>query len=579
MKARIIVPILLLVLLAGLCSACSKDPAESEPVTEAPSASAEVPSETSPETTAPENTEPAPPETTPQTPPESEPVETTPFEPAAVVIPAPEMGDKPRLSERPAEEIIDYLYDFGYDFMSDAGSKPDPKDPKKDKETVEKTLAMVREAEESPYSFMGHANYYLINNSYEKLRKAVCAYYEWPVIRLILESGTDGGTVVSEFQLWSLPDAFFGRDTKTTETGVRMAFISPSAQKPDFRRKMTIWLEPAETIFQKEQEEDPSTVLKDSAGYGSFSGASAVIYDHGDNAYTIYLRPEDGPAAVKIEASLTLEEMADLISGCRLFDAAKSETVSPSETTPSQPTVVIIPAPDMGDKPRLSEFSDEDLINYMLAYGVVWGSDPGPAGSAGYTKLAEETRNNVLAIEADPYGFYNRAVNYTEIAFVSEKIRCAVCDYYEWPQIRLTLKSADGDGAVLTDFQLWSLPEKTFHGRVVTATETGVKMTFISPSPKPQSGDFRRKMTIYLEPAKVITQKEQEEDPATALKDSAGYGSFSGASAIIYDHGDNAYTIYLRPEDGPAAVKIEASLTLEEMADLISGCRLFEMEE
>lgn len=326
MKARIIVPILLLVLLAGLCSACSKDPAESEPVTEAPSAqetpaaSTAVPSETSPEKTAPENTEPAPPETTPQTPPESEPIETTPFEPAAVVIPAPEMGDKVRLSERPAEEIIDYLYDFGYDFMSDAGSKPDPKDPKKDKETVEKTLAMVREAEESPYSFMGHANYYLINNSYETLRKAVCAYYEWPVIRLILESGTDGGTVVSEFQLWSLPDAFFGRDTKTTETGVRMVFISPSAQKPDFRRKMTIWLEPAETIFQKEQEEDPSTVLKDSAGYGSFSGASAIIYDHGDNAYTIYLRPEDGPAAVKIEASLTLEEMAALLSGCRLFD-------------------------------------------------------------------------------------------------------------------------------------------------------------------------------------------------------------------------------------------------------------------
>ena len=317
MKARIIVPILLLVLLAGLCSACSKDPAESEPVTEAPSASAEVPSETSPETTAPENTEPAPPETTPQTPPKSEPVETTPFEPAAVVIPAPEMGDKVRLSERPAEEIIDYLYDFGYDFMSDAGSKPDPK---KDKETVEKTLALVREAEESPYSFMGHANYYLINNSYENLRKAVCAYYEWPVIRLILESGTDGGTVVSEFQLWSLPDAFFGRDTKTTETGVRMAFISPSAQKPDFRRKMTIYLEPAEVITQKEMEEDPATALKDSAGYGSFSGASAIIYDHGDNAYTIYLRPEDGPAAVKIEASLTLEEMADLISGCRLFE-------------------------------------------------------------------------------------------------------------------------------------------------------------------------------------------------------------------------------------------------------------------
>ncbi len=316
MKARIIVPILLLVLLAGLCSACSKDPAESEPVTEAPSASAVVPSETSPEKTAPENTEPAPPETTPQTPPESEPVETTPFEPAAVVIPAPEMGDKPRLSERPTEEIIDYLYDFGYDFMSDAGSKPDPK---KDKETVEKTLALVREAEESPYSFMGHANYYLINNSYETLRKAVCAYYEWPVIRLLLESGTDGGTVVSEFQLWSLPDAFFGRDTKTTETGVRMVFISPSAQKPDFRRKMTIYLEPAEVITQKEMEEDPATALKDSAGYGSFSGASAVIYDHGDNAYTIYLRPEDGPAAVKIEASLTLEEMAALLSSC-LFE-------------------------------------------------------------------------------------------------------------------------------------------------------------------------------------------------------------------------------------------------------------------
>ena len=323
MKARIIVPILLLVLLAGLCSACSKDPAESEPVTEAPSAqetpaaSTAVPSETSPETTAPENTEPAPPETTPQTPPESEPIETTPFEPAAVVIPAPEMGDKVRLSERPAEEIIDYLYDFGYDFMSDAGSKPDPK---KDKETVEKTLALVREAEESPYSFMGHANYYLINNSYETLRKAVCAYYEWPVIRLLLENRTDGGTVVSEFQLWSLPDVFFGRDTKTTETGVRMVFISPSAQKPDFRRKMTIYLESAEVITQKEQEEDPATALKDSAGYGSFSGASAVIYDHGDNAYTIYLRPEDGPAAVKIEASLTLEEMADLISGCRLFE-------------------------------------------------------------------------------------------------------------------------------------------------------------------------------------------------------------------------------------------------------------------
>ena len=317
MKARVSLPILLLVLLAGLCSACSKDPAESEPMTEAPSASAVVPSETSPETTAPENTEPAPPETTPQTPPESEPIETTPFEPAAVVIPAPEMGDKPRLSERPAEEIIDYLYDFGYDFMSDAGSKPDPK---KDKETVEKTLALVREAEESPYSFMGHANYYLINNSYETLRKAVCAYYEWPVIRLLLENRTDGGTVVSEFQLWSLPDVFFGRDTKTTETGVRMVFISPSAQKPDFRRKMTIYLESAEVITQKEQEEDPATALKDSAGYGSFSGASAVNYDHGDNAYTIYLRPEDGPAAVKIEASLTLEEMADLISGCRLFE-------------------------------------------------------------------------------------------------------------------------------------------------------------------------------------------------------------------------------------------------------------------
>ena len=332
MKARIIVPILLLVLLAGLCSACSKDPAESEPVTAAP-VTQEVPSETTasvpaktteadaatvPATQpAPAESTEVPPETTPQTPPESETAETTPFEPAAVVIPAPEMGDKPRLSERPAEEIIDYLYDFGYDFMSDAGSKPDPK---KDKETVEKTLAMVREAEESPYSFMGHANYYLINNSYETLRKAVCAYYEWPVIRLILESGTNGGTVVSEFQLWSLPDGFCGRDTKTTGTGVRMVFISPSAQKPDFRRKMTIYLEPAEVIYQKEQEEDPAAVLKDSAGYGSFSGASAIIYDHGDNAYTIYLRPEDGPAAVKIEASLTLEEMADLISGCRLFD-------------------------------------------------------------------------------------------------------------------------------------------------------------------------------------------------------------------------------------------------------------------
>ena len=276
----------------------------------------EVPAETT--AAVPAKTTEADAETAPatQTPPESEPVETTPFEPAAVVIPAPEMGDKVRLSERPAEEIIDYLYDFGYDFMSDAGSKPDPK---KDKETVEKTLALVREAEESPYSFMGHANYYLINNSYETLRKAVCAYYEWPVIRLLLENRTDGGTVVSEFQLWSLPDVFFGRDTKTTETGVRIVFISPSAQKPDFRRKMTIWLESAEVITQKEQEEDPSTVLKDSAGYGSFSGASAVIYDHGDNAYTIYLRPEDGPAAVKIEASLTLEEMAALLSSC-LFE-------------------------------------------------------------------------------------------------------------------------------------------------------------------------------------------------------------------------------------------------------------------
>ena len=38
-------------------------------------------------------------------------------------------------------------------------------------------------------------------------------------------------------------------------------------------------------------------------------------------------------------------------------------------------------------------------------------------------------------------------------------------------------------------------------------------------------------------------------------------------------------TIYLRPEDGPAAVKIEASLTLEEMAALLSGCRLFDVEE
>ena len=316
MKARIIVPILLLVLLAGLCSACSKAPAEREPVTAAP-VTQEVPAETT--AAVPAKTTEADAETAPatQTPPESEPVETTPFEPAAVVIPAPEMGDKVRLSERPAEEIIDYLYDFGYDFMSDAGSKPDPK---KDKETVEKTLALVREAEESPYSFMGHANYYLINNSYETLRKAVCAYYEWPVIRLLLENRTDGGTVVSEFQLWSLPDVFFGRDTKTTETGVRIVFISPSAQKPDFRRKMTIYLESAEVITQKEQEEDPSTVLKDSAGYGSFSGASAIIYDHGDNAYTIYLRPEDGPAAVKIEASLTLEEMAALLSGCRLFD-------------------------------------------------------------------------------------------------------------------------------------------------------------------------------------------------------------------------------------------------------------------
>ena len=288
--------------------------------------------------------------------------------------------------------------------------------------------------------------------------------------------------------------------------------------------------------------------------------------------------PETTPAATATESTeaVPAETMPET--------PPESETteMQPADTQPvpsDTPTVVIIPAPDMGDKPRLSEFSDEDLINYMLAYGVVWGGDPGPAGSAGYTKLAEETRNNVLEIEADPYGFYARAVSYTEIAFVSEKIRCAVCDYYEWPQIRLTLKSEDGDSAVLTDFQLWSLPEKTFHGRVVTATETGVKMTFISASPKPQSGDFRRKMTIYLEPAKVITQKEQEEDPATALKDSAGYGSFSGASAIIYDHGDNAYTIYLRPEDGPAAVKIEASLTLEEMADLISGCRLFEMEE
>ena len=300
MKARLIVLFLLTVFLIGACSACSKAPAESDPSSQpaAESSAASLAETSFSAPTAP----PAPSETA-----------------APLEAPATEAAEKPRLAEFSDAELLSILLENGlcFTWITDAAGHPITDPAGYAMNDIRRDIADI---EADPYGFMGHLNASQYNLGVETERRAVCRYYEWPLIQLVLEDMTGTGTGVSVFQLWSLPDAFFGRRTKATETGAEMTFISPSAFAPDFRRKMTIYLEPAEVILQMEQEEDPATNLKTDPGGTGFPDGSAIIYDHGNNAYTVYLRPEDGPAAVKIEASLTLEELADLISGSRLFE-------------------------------------------------------------------------------------------------------------------------------------------------------------------------------------------------------------------------------------------------------------------
>ena len=86
-------------------------------------------------------------------------------------------------------------------------------------------------------------------------------------------------------------------------------------------------------------------------------------------------------------------------------------------------------------------------------------------------------------------------------------------------------------------------------------------------------------MTIGLEPAEIIDMAEAAEDPAATRASGPEGAFFRDGVFVIYDYGDHAYKVYLRAEKFSAAVKIEASMTEEELADLISHCRFFEIVE
>ena len=155
----------------------------------------------------------------------------------------------------------------------------------------------------------------------ESHRRAVCAYYEWPLVGVAAEFGTDSGKIRAELQLWALPEALYGRRFSATESGARIVFISSSVQDPDFRRTMTVYLEPVGIILSKENNEAVEMKKVDS-GNGLFAEGTAVIYDHGNQQYAVYLYPENGRSAVKIEASLTEEELVDLLKNCRVIETA-----------------------------------------------------------------------------------------------------------------------------------------------------------------------------------------------------------------------------------------------------------------
>jgi hypothetical protein len=210
-------------------------------------------------------------------------------------------------------------------------------------------------------------------------------------------------------------------------------------------------------------------------------------------------------------------------------------------------------------------------MKYMLEQEVDFGAAEDPAHNE---KAITQTRENVREIERDPYGFWPRAVSYTAIGTAAETYRRAVCRYYGWPYVRLITELSTDAGRIIPEFQMWSL-QKDFFGRDAHTTETGVRMTFIAPSVRPNSGDFRRKMVIYLEPEDVLETVEAAEAPGSKRTDLAFELSWNG-TAVVYDLGNHAYDVYLYLEDGRSALMIEASVTEDELKDMLQNCRFFE---
>ena len=284
MRKTICLPLLLLVLMAGLCSACSKKPGEDVP----PSTEQPDPAETA-----------------------------TSFAAQSVTIPAPEMGSKPRLSELPDSELMKYMLEQEVDFGT-------VQDPANNEKTITQTRKTVCEIEKDPYGFWVAVDYPVIEMEAESVRRAVCRYYGWPLVRLVTELVTDAGKITPELQMWSLQKDFFGGSASTTESGVKMLFAAPyvSPKGDGFSRRMNVYLEPADVIREKERAETSEKLMKAGLGEDVFEDGTAVIYDLGSHSYDIYLYLESGRSAVKIETCLTEEELADLLSNSRFFETA-----------------------------------------------------------------------------------------------------------------------------------------------------------------------------------------------------------------------------------------------------------------
>ena len=88
-----------------------------------------------------------------------------------------EVPGKRQLSELSDTDLIAFMLENGVDFTGIPN-------PAEDTKTVEEIRKNIADIEADPYGFMGHASAAEINLGLEKERRAVCTYYDWPLIRL-----------------------------------------------------------------------------------------------------------------------------------------------------------------------------------------------------------------------------------------------------------------------------------------------------------------------------------------------------------------------------------------------------------